>query len=143
MGWRPLREQPSINVEQSRKLQEQTEENILDQFLSTDYYENLNDPKDLETFDQYHHIFSKGFQENYDFTQPLTSSVMAINDQLEPDTLPVEISPGKSLYINPRLDSKQQTQLIQILQKQSGEFTWEYKDMHGIHPNTCIHHIYT
>ena len=54
-------EQPIVNVEQTRKLQEQTEENILDQFLSTDYYENLNDPNDLETFDQYHHIFSKGF----------------------------------------------------------------------------------
>ena len=29
-------EQPSVNVEQTRKLQEQTGENILDQFLSTD-----------------------------------------------------------------------------------------------------------
>ena len=112
-------------------------------FLSTDYYENLNDLKDLENFDQYHHIFSQDFQENYDFTQPLTTSVMTINEQLEPDTLSVEISPGKSLYINPRLDSEQRAQLIQILQKQSGAFTWEYKDMKGIHPNTCIHHIYT
>ena len=42
---------------------------------------------------------------------------MTINEQLEPDTLPVEISPRKSLYINPRLDFDQQTQLIQILQK--------------------------
>ena len=31
-------EQPSINVEQTRKLQQQTEENILDRFLSTYYY---------------------------------------------------------------------------------------------------------
>ena len=98
-------EQPSINVEQTRKLQEQTEENILDQFLSTDHYENLNDPKDLENFDQYHHIFSQYFQENYDFTQPLTTSIMTISEQLELDTLFVEISPGKSLYINPMLDS--------------------------------------
>jgi hypothetical protein len=73
-------EQPIVNVEQTRKLQKQTEENIIDQFLSTDYYENLNDPNDLETFDQYHHIFSKGFHENYDLTQPLTSSVMTINE---------------------------------------------------------------
>ncbi|CAF4146191.1 unnamed protein product [Adineta steineri] len=136
-------EQPSINVKQTSKLQEQTEENILDQFLSTNYYENLNDPKDFENFDQYHHIFSQDFQENYDFTQPLTTSVMTINEQLELDTLPIEISPRKSLYINTRLDSEQQTQLIQILQKQSGAFTWEYKDMMGIHLDTCIHHIYT
>ena len=65
--------QPSINVEQIRKLQEKIEENILAQFLSTNYYENLNDPKDLEKFDQYHHIFCQYFQENYDFTQPLTN----------------------------------------------------------------------
>ena len=68
---------------------------------------------------------------------------MTISEQLELDTLSVEISPGKSLYINPRLDSEQRAQLIQILQKQSGAFTWEYKDMKGIHPDTCIHHIYT
>ena len=24
-----------------------------------------------------------------------------------------------------------------------GAFAWEYKDMHGIHPDVCIHHIYT
>ena len=42
---------------------------------------------------------------------------MTINEQIEPNTLPVEISPRKSLYINPRLDSEQQTQLIHILQK--------------------------
>ena len=23
-----------------------------------------------------------------------------------------------------------------------GEFAWEYTDMKGIHPDTCIHHIY-
>lgn len=68
---------------------------------------------------------------------------MTISEQLEPDTLSVEISPGKSLYINPRLDSEQQTQLIEILQKQSRAFAWEYKDMKGIQPDTCIHHIYT
>jgi hypothetical protein len=54
-------EQPMVNVEQTRKLQEQTKENVLDKFLSTDYYENINETNDLETFDQYHHIFSKGF----------------------------------------------------------------------------------
>ena len=97
-------EQPSINVEQ-------TQENILDQFLSTSYYENFNDPKDFENFDQYHHIFSQDFQENYDFTQPFTTSVMTISEQLELDTLSVGISLGKSLYINSRLDSEQQAQL--------------------------------
>ena len=48
---------------------------------------------------------------------------MTINEQLETDTLPVEISLGKSLYINPSLHSEQQTQVIQILQKQARAFT--------------------
>jgi hypothetical protein len=72
-------EQPSINVENIMKLQEQIEENILDQSLSTNYYEK---PKDLENVDQYHHIFIQDFQENYDFTQPLTTSVMTISEKL-------------------------------------------------------------
>ena len=45
---------------------------------------------------------------------------MTINENIEPDTIPIEISPEKSLYINPKLDFDQQTQLIQVLQKQSG-----------------------
>ena len=65
---------------------------------------------------------------------------MTINENLEPDTIPIEISHGKSLYLNPRLDSDQQTKLIQVLQKKSRAFAWEYKDMRGIHPDTCIHH---
>jgi hypothetical protein len=32
--------------------------------------------------------------------------------------------------------------LIKILQTHSDAFAWEYTDMQGIHPNTCIHHIY-
>lgn len=30
-----------------------------------------------------------------------------------------------------------------MLQKQTGAFAWEYKGMHGIHPDICIQHIYT
>ena len=50
---------------------------------------------------------------------------MTINENTEPDTIPIEISPGKSLYINPRLDFHKQTQLIQVLQKKSAAFASE------------------
>jgi hypothetical protein len=54
----------------------------------------------------------------------------------------VEIYPGKLLNINSALDESQQKQLIQTLQKYSDVFAWDYTDMRGIHPDTCIHHIY-
>ena len=50
---------------------------------------------------------------------------MTINENPENDTIPIEIIPGKSLYINPRLDSDKQTKLIQVIQKQLWEFAWE------------------
>jgi hypothetical protein len=68
---------------------------------------------------------------------------MTINENLEPDTIPIEISLEKSFYINLKLDFDQQTQLIQVLQNLSGAFACEYKDMRDIHPDNYIHHIYT
>ena len=46
------------------------------------------------------------------------------------------------MNINADLDSEQEKQLINLLQKHSGAFSWDYKDMPGIHPDTCTHHIY-
>jgi hypothetical protein len=57
--------------------------------------------------------------------------------------MPYEISLGKFLHINSGLDANQQKQLVDILKEQSRAFAWEYTDMKGIHPATCIHHIYT
>jgi len=36
----------------------------------------------------------------------------------------------------------QKKQLREILQKNSSAFSWEYTDMRGIDPKTCIPHIY-
>lgn len=33
-------------------------------------------------------------------------------------------------------------QLVEVLQKHSSVYAWEYTDMRGIDPNTCIHHIF-
>jgi hypothetical protein len=47
------------------------------------------------------------------------------------------------LYINSSLETDQQQKWIQMIQAQSGAFAWDYSDMKGIHPDTCMHHIYT
>ena len=116
---------------------------MLDQFLSTDYYENLDYCNNLEPFNEYQHIFSKAFQESSALTKPLTSYVFVITESSDTCTMVVEVSPEKILYINSRLDFDQQKQLTHMLQKQFGAFAWEYKDMCGIHLDICIHHIYT
>ena len=54
----------------------------------------------------------------------------------------IEIFPGKTLNINKNLEKSQQEGLTKILQKHSIAFAWEYIDMKGIDPKTCIHHIH-
>jgi hypothetical protein len=68
--------------------------------------------------------------------------VFTIDEHLGSSTIPIEIGLGKSLYINSGLSPNQQKQLMKVLKEQSGEFAWEYTDMRGVHPDTCIHHIY-
>ena len=55
----------------------------------------------------------------------------------------MEMSHGRYLIINVNLTKDQQSQLVQLLKAQFGAFAWTYTDMNGIHPDTCIHHIYT
>lgn len=56
---------------------------------------------------------------------------------------PMENYLGKTLSNNTSLESFQQAQLIDMLQKHNNAFVWDYTDMKGIHPNLCIHHIST
>ena len=56
--------------------------------------------------------------------------------------MPCEVGLENFLHINAGLSENQQAQLLKVLKKQVGEFAWEYIDMKGIHPYTCIHHIY-
>ncbi len=55
----------------------------------------------------------------------------------------IEVYPGKHLNIGNQLQSKQEQEVIALLQKYSKAFAWDYTDIQGIHPSTCIHHIYT
>jgi len=54
----------------------------------------------------------------------------------------IEIFIGKTLNVNENLKEVQKNQLLEILQKRYSEFPWEYINMRGIGPKTCIHHIY-
>jgi hypothetical protein len=68
--------------------------------------------------------------------------VPAIKETIDPYNIVVDISPGKALNISANLDSNQQEQLVNILQNHLDAFSWDYKDMSIIHPDTCTHHIY-
>ena len=54
----------------------------------------------------------------------------------------IEIFPGRTLNINNNLEKLQKEKLIKTLQQHSTAYAWEYIDMKGINPKTCIHHIY-
>ena len=71
-----------------------------------------------------------------------TPCVFSIEENTGSYTIPCEVIPGKFLHINTRLSENQQKNLLKVLKKQVGEFTCEYIDMKGIHPDTCINHIY-
>ena len=68
--------------------------------------------------------------------------IFTIDEHSEPYAMPVGISLNKTLYINSGLSIDQQEKLIKVLKEKSRAFAWEYTDMKGIHPDTCVHHIY-
>jgi hypothetical protein len=121
------------------ELQEHTTKNVLNQFISA-----ITCVDFPQSFPQFEYMFGEEFQEKLDpFILSSTSFIFEIDESAMSYTMPYEISPGKFLHINFELDAYQQKQLVYILKKQSGAFAWEYIDMKGIHPDTCIHHIYT
>jgi hypothetical protein len=95
------------------------------------------------SFAELSHIFSSKFQQTWhsDITQLYTLS--PASSYKEETTELVEISPRKPFYINSSLEPKQNTQVIEMLQRQFDAFACDYADMKGIHPDTCTHHIYT
>ena len=53
----------------------------------------------------------------------------------------VEIEPGKTLKISSTLSMQQTEMLTLLLKKQKTEFSWDYSDMKGLHPELCTHRI--
>jgi hypothetical protein len=60
----------------------------------------------------------------------------------DPSVKTIEISPAKTLKIINKLTSRQEQKLLDVLKINIEGFAWDYKDMKGIHPSLCTHHIY-
>lgn len=86
-------------------------------------------------------MFSDEFQETF---HPFVFTSFAVTEEShEPNTESVEIFEGKILHIGTGLTAEQWHQLMSMIFQETGSFAWDYLDMRGIHPHTCIHHIYT
>lgn len=54
----------------------------------------------------------------------------------------VEFGPKKTLKINSSLSTSQEKELCSLLNNHLDAFAWSYKEMKGVHPLVCTHHIY-
>lgn len=59
------------------------------------------------------------------------------------DIKEILVSSDKPLFINSSLLPTQEEKLKLTLEKHTEAFPWDYRDMRGIHPSICTHHIYT
>jgi hypothetical protein len=138
----PYREEycirPLLTLEQVRGIQEQSDEQVLSLFLA-----DTNCIEYPRSFAELSHIFSFEFQQTWHPNITQLYSLSPASSDKEETTELVEISPRKPLYINSSLEPEQKTQVIEMLQRQFNAFAWDYADMKGIHPDTCIDHIYT
>ena len=106
-----------LTLEQVKVVLEKTEEQILILFLADTEYPQY--------FPEYTHIFSSEFQEIW---HPSTSTVAIVSQVFEGKELviqDIEISPGKSMYINASLEIDQQQKLVQMIQGESDVFAWD------------------
>ena len=94
--------QALLIIEQSTVLQEQTDENILNQFIYNSFILYI-----LNIF-QIMAIFSCEFQENSNPIASSSSLELSIGSSSGCYTSPIEISLDKFLYINPIFDQDQQ-----------------------------------
>eukprot|EP00253_Pinus_taeda_P005022 PITA_05022 len=54
----------------------------------------------------------------------------------------IEFGPEKTLKINPSLSTLEEEELCNMLRENLEAFAWSYKEMNGVHPLVCTHHIY-
>jgi len=134
--------QSIFSIDQIYDFQEQNNNDLVELFLSQpDISENLRN-------DQYHAanvLLAQNFQETCTIQSLQTKfhDIFPIQSITSTQSQIIEISLGKTLNIGNHLDSSQQEKLIRLLRKYQEAFAWDYTDMHGIHTDTCTHHIYT
>eukprot|EP00253_Pinus_taeda_P022003 PITA_22003 len=54
----------------------------------------------------------------------------------------IEFGPEKTLNINPSLFALEEGNVCDMLRENLKAFAWSYKEMKGVHPSVCTHHIY-
>jgi hypothetical protein len=54
----------------------------------------------------------------------------------------IEIKFSKTLKIITRLTNQQEQKMLDVLKRNIESFAWDYKNIKGIHPSICTHHIY-
>ena len=103
-------EQPLLSISQSRGLEDQKENNILDQFISATTSVDF-----AHSFSEFDYFLTEDFQEHFDPMNISTSVVLFVDEKMEVFTIPIEVSPGNSLLINARLGLVQQDLLVHVL----------------------------
>jgi hypothetical protein len=130
-----------FNISKAIHFKEENDENLLNHFISNPcYIEKFEYSQKTSTSDLLEQVFQENCRVNS--LQYLSQTIFTINTISYFHCKVIEIFHGKCLNINSTLEKSQKEWLIQLLQKNSKAFTWDYKDMQHIHPDTCIHHIY-
>jgi len=132
-----------LSINQLFDLREEEEnEDLLDIFISEpDISEQLR----VTQYEAASNLLNQCFRETciIQSLQESFTNIFRVNTITNSTTRTIEIYPGKHLNIGNKLQFSQEQEVIALLQKYSKDFAWDYTYMQGIHPNTCIHNIYT
>ena len=75
-------------------------------------------------------------------TQNSPSTNLCVAESTPPRVKNIEFGPERTLKINPSLSTSEEKELCNLLRKHLNAFAWSYKELKGVHPSVCTHHIY-
>jgi len=75
-------------------------------------------------------------------TQASTLVDLYVTDSISPRVKNVEFGPKRTLKISSSLSPPEEKELCSLLNNHLDAFAWSYKEMKGVHPSVCTHHIY-
>eukprot|EP00253_Pinus_taeda_P018502 PITA_18502 len=67
---------------------------------------------------------------------------LCVADPTSPRVKNVGFGPERALKINSSISPSQEKELCSLLNHHLDAFAWSYKEMKGVHPSVCTHHIY-
>eukprot|EP00253_Pinus_taeda_P016090 PITA_16090 len=67
---------------------------------------------------------------------------LCVANPTSPRVKNVEFGPERTLKISSSLSPSQEKEMCNLLNRHLDAFTWSYKEMKGVHPSVCTHHIY-